>query len=56
MQKEPEAMFIQWLGAVLRDEQWRAIIRAQVQEHELPIIEAGAGVESTVSRRRRVAG
>jgi hypothetical protein len=34
-----QTIFIQWLNTTLRDEQWRAYVRAQLQQHELPVID-----------------
>jgi hypothetical protein len=41
MEREPETIFLQWLGTVIRDEQWRTAIRAQMQQYDLPVIDAG---------------
>lgn len=56
MQAEPETLFVHWLGTVLRDERWRAIIRAQVQQNELPVIEAGAEPRYSKQNRNGEAG
>jgi len=52
----PEIIFMQWLRAMLRDEQWRAIIRAQMQQYDLPVIELRAGAVASDRKRRRGAG
>ena len=56
MQTEPETIFVHWLGTLLRDERWRAFISAQVRQHELPVIEAGAEARDPSPSRNRVAG
>jgi hypothetical protein len=52
----PEFIFMQWLRAMLRDEQWRAIIRAQMQQYDLPVIELRARADVSDPNRHRGAG
>lgn len=41
--EERHELFLQWLTLLLRDDQARAVIRAMVEEHEMPVIEDAAG-------------
>jgi len=43
------ALFLRWLGWLLKDSGWRAYIRAKLKENELPII------DFSDKRKRRVA-
>ena len=41
--EERHELFLQWLTLLLRDDQARAVIRAMLEEHEIPVIEDAAG-------------
>jgi len=53
MPTQTEKTFMQWLGTFLGDEKWRAIVRAQMQQHDLPIIQVGIGTRNSTSKQRR---
>ena len=37
--EERHELFVQWLNVLLRDDHGRAVIRAMVEEHEMPVID-----------------
>jgi hypothetical protein len=39
-----KSVFIECLSIALRDEEWRAFIRARLEENELPVIELNEDV------------
>ena len=41
--EEQHELFVQWLTLLLRDDHGRAVIRAMVEEHELPVIDLAHG-------------
>src|ERR1051325_12255179 len=53
MPTQTEKTFIQWLGIVLGDERWRAIVRGQMQQHELSVIQLGAAIRRPAGRHPR---
>jgi hypothetical protein len=42
-----DGLFLQWLNIALRDEKWRAFIREQVHQNELPVIRFAAAGRRT---------
>ena len=42
-EEEQHELFVQWLTLLLRDDHGRAVIRAMVEEHELPVIDLAHG-------------
>ena len=41
--EEQHELFVQWLNMLLRDDHGRAVIRAMVEEHEMPVIDDAEG-------------
>lgn len=41
--EELHELFVQWLTLLLRDDHGRAVIRAMVEQHEMPVIEDAEG-------------
>lgn len=41
--EEQHELFVQWLNMLLRDDHGRAVIRAMVEEHEVPVIDDAEG-------------
>lgn len=41
--EERHELFVQWLNLLLRDDHGRAVIRAMVEQHELPVIDDAEG-------------
>ena len=40
---ERHDLFVHWLTMVLQDDHGRAVVRAMVEEHEMPVIDDAAG-------------
>ena len=41
--EEQHELFVQWLTLLLRDDHGRAVIRAMVEQHEMPVIDDAEG-------------
>lgn len=41
--EEQRELFVQWLTLLLRDDHGRAVIRAMVEQHEMPVIDDADG-------------
>lgn len=41
--EEQSEIFVQWLTMLLRDDHGRAVIRAMVEQHEMPVIDDAEG-------------
>ena len=41
--EEQRELFVQWLTLLLRDDHGRAVIRAMVEQNEMPVIEDAEG-------------
>ncbi len=41
--EERHELFVQWLTLLLSDDRGRAVVRAMVEEHEMPVIDDAEG-------------
>ena len=43
LERERHELFVHWLTVLLHDDRGRAVIRAMVEQHEIPVIEDATG-------------
>jgi hypothetical protein len=48
--EEQHELFVQWLNILLRDDHGRAVIRAMVEQHEMPVIDFAHGERRATNR------